>query len=170
MSGSPRLTETETRAWNGLLETYDLLHRLVEGRLREDGGVTQVQYEILHRVREHPATSLCITELATMMVTSRSGLSYQIAQLEKAGLLRRETDPDDERKVLMGLTPEGRAVLERTTPGHVGTVRAGLLDALTEEQVGQLAEIMQTTGTHLRKVVTLPPPRKPKPPFRRGSG
>jgi hypothetical protein len=33
------------------------------------------------------------------------------------------------------------AVLERTAPGHVETVRASLFDHLSEDQVGQLEEI-----------------------------
>lgn len=156
------LTETEMRAWTGFLETYDLLQRHVERQLRDDGGVTQVQYEILHRINEHPDRRLCMTELADLMVCSRSGLTYQVAQLEKAGLVRRGSDPGDERRILVAVTALGRKVLDRAAPGHVATVREGLLDLLTAEQVAQLADIMDTARGRLRGLVPLVPPRASK--------
>lgn len=154
------LNETEMRAWSGFLETYELLDRHVDLQLREAGGITKVQYEVLHQLNESPAKRLCMTDLAGRMICSRSGLTYQVAQLEKAGLLRRESDPTDERGVLAVLTDEGLRVLQRAAPGHVRTVREGLIDLLTEEQVAQLADIVDITRRHLRGVVRLPPPRK----------
>ncbi|GAA1968426.1 MarR family winged helix-turn-helix transcriptional regulator [Kitasatospora viridis] len=152
MSGPRWLNETEMQAWTGFLETYDLLSRLVDRQLREDGGVTQVQYEILTRINEGPNRRRRMTELADLMVCSRSGLTYQVGQLVKAGLLVRETDSSDERGVLAILTDAGAALLEGAAPGHLQTVRDGFIDVLTEEQVGQLAEIMDATRRHLRGI------------------
>ncbi|GIH75704.1 MarR family winged helix-turn-helix transcriptional regulator [Planobispora longispora] len=160
MSEPRWLNETELRAWTGFLETSDLLHRMVEQQLREVGGVTTVQYDILHRLNESPEKRLCMTDLAERLVSSRSGITYQVAQLEKAGLLRREDAPDDERRVLAAITEKGRRVLETTAPGHVEAVRAGLLDSLTPDQVAQLAAIMDATRARLRDTVQLHPPRK----------
>ena len=47
----------------------------------------------------------------------------------------------DKRGSVAILTDEGMALLERTAPGHVETVRTTLFDKLTPEQVGQLEEI-----------------------------
>jgi DNA-binding MarR family transcriptional regulator len=121
-----------------------------------------VQYEILHWAGERAGSRLCITELAELMIGSRSGLSYQVAQLEKAGLLRREPDPEDERRALVVLTDKGRGLLETTAPGHVATVRAGLIDVLDDEQVAQLADIMDVARKHLRAVLPPASPRKRK--------
>jgi DNA-binding MarR family transcriptional regulator len=156
------LNETEMRAWTGFLETSDLLQRLIDLQLREAGGVTQVQYEILTRINDSPGRRRRMTELAGLMVCSRSGLTYQVTQLEKAGLLQRESDPEDERGVLAVLTNEGHRILSAAAPGHLKTVREGLIDLLTHEQVAQLADIMATTRTHLRAAVQLPPPREHK--------
>ena len=80
------LNVTEMRAWAGFLETADRVQRLVELQLREAGDLTMVQYEILHWASERDGSRLCITELAELMIGSRSGLSYQGAQLETAGV------------------------------------------------------------------------------------
>ncbi|GAA2102176.1 MarR family transcriptional regulator [Kitasatospora saccharophila] len=158
-TGPRWLDDTEMRAWAGLLETYDLIHRQVELQLREEAGLTMVQYEILTRLDESPAGSCGMTELAERMVASRSGLTYQVGQLAKAGLLVREPDPADERAVRAVLTEAGRRLLEATAPGHVRVVREGLLDLFTPAQVTQLATLMDTARTHLRQVVPVIPPR-----------
>jgi DNA-binding MarR family transcriptional regulator len=64
-----------------------------------------------------------------------------VTRLERDGLVRREDCRWDKRSSIAVLTDEGMAVLERTAPGHVETVRAALFDRLTPEQVGQLEEI-----------------------------
>ncbi|MEV4113399.1 MarR family winged helix-turn-helix transcriptional regulator [Nonomuraea sp. NPDC049695] len=150
MSEPRWLNETQMRAWTGFLETSGLIQRHVERQLRQDAGLTMVQYEILHWAYECAPERRCITELADLMITSRSGLSYQVAQLEKAGLLRREPDPDDERRAMVVITEDGRRLLDRTAPGHVEAVRDGLIDLLTDEQVAQLADIMDEVRTRLR--------------------
>ncbi|WP_433438307.1 MarR family winged helix-turn-helix transcriptional regulator [Nonomuraea sp. CA-141351] len=160
MSETRWLNETEMRAWTGFLETTDRIHRLVELQLREAGGLTMVQYEILHWTNERSAEPVCMTELVELMIGSRSGLSYQVSQLEKAGLVRRGPSPDDERRVLVTITDEGRRILEKAAPGHVQTVREGLIDMLTPEQIEQLAEIMEVTRDHLRSAVQLTPRHK----------
>ncbi|BAJ31802.1 MULTISPECIES: MarR family transcriptional regulator [Kitasatospora] len=153
------LDDTEMRAWAGLLETYDLIHRQVELQLREAAGLTMVQYEILTRLNESPDGACGMTELAERMVASRSGLTYQVGQLAKAGLLVREPDPADERAVLAVITAEGKDLLESAAPGHVRVVREGLLDLYTPEQTAQLAALMDTARAHLRRVVPVIPPR-----------
>lgn len=162
MSDTRWLTETEQRAWSGFLETYELLDRHVDQQLRQAGGLTKVQYEVLHHLSESPAGRLCMSDLAERMICSRNGLTYQATQLEKAGLLRREANPADERGVLAVITDDGRRVLRQAAPGHVNTVREGLIDLLTDEQVDQLATIMDITRRHLRGLVPLPPARKRK--------
>ncbi|MFF4418377.1 MarR family winged helix-turn-helix transcriptional regulator [Streptosporangium sp. NPDC001559] len=153
MSEPRWLDETQMRAWTGFLETSGLLQRHVERQLREDAGLTMIQYEILHWANECAPQHRCITELADLMITSRSGLSYQVAQLEKAGLLRRETDTNDERRAMVVITEDGRRLLAKTAPGHVEAVRDGLIDLLTGEQVAQLADIMDSVRTRLRSRV-----------------
>ncbi|GAA3914338.1 hypothetical protein GCM10023084_77510 [Streptomyces lacrimifluminis] len=106
---------------------------MVDAQLGEAGGGARVQYEILTRIRGSPGRRRRRPELAERTVFSRSGMTYQVAQLENAGLLRRETEPEDERRVLAIPTDERQRVLETAAPGHPATVREGFVDVLSPE-------------------------------------
>jgi len=96
------------------------------------------------------AGQLRMSELADVIVVSRSGLTYQITQLEKAGLVRREKCPSDERGILAVLTSTGRDALDRAAPGHLRVVRKNLIDALTPAQREALAEGLTAARARLR--------------------
>ena len=49
--------------------------------------------------------------------------------------------PEDARATNARLTPAGWDKVRATAPGHVATVRESVIDALTPEQVEQLAAI-----------------------------
>jgi DNA-binding MarR family transcriptional regulator len=81
-----------------------------------------------------------MTELADALLNSKSGLTYQVSQLEKAGLVRRRSCTSDDRAVYAVLTPAGKRLLEQAAPGHVALVRELLIDVLTPEQRAALAD------------------------------
>lgn len=134
------LNEEEKRAWTAFTTAHALLYRQLEQRLKRDFGLSGLQYEILARLSGAPSREMRMAELAGALVNSKSGLTYQIGQLEKAGLVRRRSCPSDDRAVFAVLADEGMALLERAAPGHVGLVRELLFDALTPDQVRALAD------------------------------
>jgi DNA-binding MarR family transcriptional regulator len=78
--------------------------------------------------------------LAEAMAGTKSGLTYQIVQLENRGLVRREACPSDERGVVAAITTQGMKLMRRGAPGHVRLVRELVIDALTPQQLDALAE------------------------------
>ncbi|MGW0706331.1 MarR family winged helix-turn-helix transcriptional regulator [Streptomyces sp. NPDC002643] len=134
------LNDEEKRAWTAFTTAHALLLRRLEQRLKRDFGLSGLQYEIMARLSGSPHHELRMAELACALVNSKSGLTYQIGQMEKAGLVRRRSCPSDERAVYAVLTDDGMALLERAAPGHVELVRDLLMDALTPDQVTALAD------------------------------
>jgi len=143
------LDPAEMKAWLAFLEVSHLLERAIEQQLRQDAGLSHAQYEILSRLEAADGGALRMSELADVIVVSRSGLTYQITQLEKAGLVRRDKCPSDERGILAILTPAGRDALTRAAPGHLRVVRENLIDALTPAQREALAEGLSAARTRL---------------------
>ncbi|GAB3279108.1 MarR family winged helix-turn-helix transcriptional regulator [Parasphingorhabdus pacifica] len=144
MSESRWLDQREMAAWTAFLEASHLVSRRVEQQLREQGGLSHPQYEILVRLSEAPDGELRMTELADDVVTSKSGLSYQVAQLEKNGLVRRSRCPTDDRGINAALTEQGREKLAAIAPDHVALVRSSLIDLLSGEQLTALTDGMST--------------------------
>jgi len=145
------LDEDEMRAWHSFLAAGALIDRLVDAQLKEAVGLSHPQYEILVRLAEAPDGELRMTELAGTLLTSKSGLTYQVTQLEKAGLVERRSCPSDVRGVLAVLTEAGRQRLEQAAPGHVTLVRELLIDVLT---AGQLASLADALGEVSRRAAT----------------
>jgi DNA-binding MarR family transcriptional regulator len=136
------LDEDEMRAWHSFLAAGALIDRLVDAQLKEAVGLSHPQYEILVRLAGAPDGELRMTELAGTLLTSKSGLTYQVTQLEKAGLVERRSCPSDVRGVLAVLTEAGRRLLEQAAPGHVTLVRELLIDVLTPDQLATLADAL----------------------------
>jgi DNA-binding MarR family transcriptional regulator len=149
------LTEVEMRAWQGLLNTWALLNRRLDQQLREDAGLSHLQYEVLARLSASPGGRMRMTELADVLIHSKSGLTYQVTQLEKAGLVRREPLAGDERAVVAVLTDAGRTRMAQVAPGHVAAVRELFVDVLTPEQVAAFADgfdqVLRRLGVHGRE-------------------
>ncbi|MEU7746856.1 MarR family transcriptional regulator [Nonomuraea sp. NPDC049158] len=151
MTDTAWLDETEMAAWRAFLSTSHLLERRIEEQLKAAAGLTHPQYEVLARLADAPDRQMRMTELAKGVVVSKSALTYQIGQLEKAGLVERTTCPSDERGVLAVLTDAGVRCLERVAPGHVEVVRAYLIDRMTRGELETMTAAMRKTEQALRQ-------------------
>ncbi|MGW0482443.1 MarR family winged helix-turn-helix transcriptional regulator [Nonomuraea sp. NPDC003214] len=150
MSDTRWLDPTEMAAWRAFLSTAHLLERRIEEQLKAAAGLTHPQWEILVRLADAPDRRMRMTELARGVVVSKSALTYQITQMEKAGLVERTTCPSDDRGVLAVLTDAGTRCLEQVAPGHVEVVRAYLIDRLTREELETMTKAMGRTEQALR--------------------
>ncbi|WP_330294997.1 MarR family winged helix-turn-helix transcriptional regulator [Streptomyces sp. NBC_00503] len=145
------LDDREMRAWEGFLAASALVNRRLDQQLKDDSGLSHPQYEILVRLARAPEGELRMTELANGLINSKSGLTYQVTQMEKTGLVRRRTCPSDVRGVYAVLTETGRARLAEAAPGHVAKVREVLVDVLTPEQLDVLADGLGEVSRRLRE-------------------
>ncbi|HEX4812400.1 MAG TPA: MarR family transcriptional regulator [Nonomuraea sp.] len=150
MTDTRWLDATEMAAWRAFLSTSHLLERRIEERLKSAAGLTHPQYEILVRLADAPGRQLRMTELARGVVVSKSALTYQVTQLERAGLVERTTCPSDDRGVLAVLTDAGLRCLDRVAPGHLEVVRAYLIDRLSRDELRTMSDAMRRTERALR--------------------
>jgi DNA-binding MarR family transcriptional regulator len=134
------LNEEEKRAWNAFRAAHALLYQRIDQQLKRDSSLSHPQYQILAILSGSPDRELRMTELACAVQNSKSGLTYQIGQLEQAGLVRRRTCQSDVRAVYACLTGDGMTKLDQAAPGHVALVRDLLIDVLTPDQLTALAD------------------------------
>ena len=138
---TPWLDRRELRAWIRLRAVLELLPGVLDAQLRNDAGLTEFEYQTLAGLSEVPGHTLRMTALAQQTNATLPRLSHVVARLEKRGLVERFPCPEDRRATNARLTEAGWAEVRHAAPGHVATVRRHVIDALTDEQVGQLADI-----------------------------
>ena len=158
--GVPVLDADQLNTYFALMEAVSLLQHRLEQQLHAEGGISYVQFQLLARLNARGP--LTMTELADGVVYSRSGLTYQAALLEKAGLITRGPSPEDDRATLVTITDDGRALLGRVMPGHIQVTRL-LLDPLSDQDLDHLRDIMSRVRDHMRAQ----PPRSAAPRRRR---
>ena len=140
-TGPRWLSADEQCTWRASLTAWQWLFAAVDGQLQRDAGIPLAYYEILVRLSEAPDRALRMTQLAAASASSKSRVSHAVARLEERGWVRRVDCPTDRRGQIAQLTDEGFAALSAAAPGHVEQVRRVLFDALSPEQLKQLAGI-----------------------------
>jgi DNA-binding MarR family transcriptional regulator len=90
---------------------WDELRYNMEHQLKEEGyaDVSPSHGWIFHNTREQGTR---ITELAAIARITKQSMSALVAQLEKAGYVKKKPDPTDKRAWLLILTPKGKKVKE----------------------------------------------------------
>jgi DNA-binding MarR family transcriptional regulator len=141
------LNADELATYQALVAAGGLIERAVIAQLA-DFGLTPLQFAILATLR---GGGLRMGDLAEAVVHSRSGLTYQVTQLEKAGLVERAASPGDDRGVQVSLTAAGADRVAAAFPGHTEVVRAGIFDHLDPAELVALREPLERIVTRLRE-------------------
>lgn len=143
------LKPDQMRTYFALTEAVSLLQYAVAQQLRAVGDLSYVQFEILARLAdsERPLT---MTDLADVVVYSRSGLTHQAGLLQKEGLITREGNTRDQRSTVVEITEAGRARLDKVLPGHIDVVRELLFEPLSARDVNALGDTMSRVRDHMR--------------------
>jgi DNA-binding MarR family transcriptional regulator len=131
----------ELRAWIRLRGVLELLPGVLDAQLRRDADLTEFDYYVLAMLSEAPDGTLRMTELGRQTNATLPRLSHVVSRLEARGLVARRPCPEDRRATNASLTEAGWGKVREAAPGHVANVRKHVIDALTAEQVDQLAAI-----------------------------
>ena len=132
------LSTGEQELWRRLLSVESRLQERLDGELREAHRLNLGEYAVLVHLSEAGPGGLRMSDLADLLLLSRSGLTRRIDALVKAGLVGRRSCPNDGRGSMAQLTSLGAQRLAEAAPTHVAGVRRYLIDALGAD-IGGLA-------------------------------
>lgn len=138
---TPWLDQEQKAAWVRFVAVLELLPSQLDAQLRRDAQITHFDYYVLIMLSEAPGRTLRMTALAEQTTATLARLSHVVQRLETRGLLERFPCPEDRRATNARLTADGWDKVREAAPGHVEAVRENVIDALTPEQVTQLAAI-----------------------------
>jgi DNA-binding MarR family transcriptional regulator len=144
------LDETQMRCWRAFIESSWLLQTRLEDGLRAATGLSMPDYHVLVLLSEVPGRRLRMGDLAGRLVFAPSRLTYQIASMQKRGLVTRQSCPADRRGQEAVLTPDGLDALRRAAPVHLATVRDSFIDDLDPTEIACLSRVFERLGSRLR--------------------
>jgi DNA-binding MarR family transcriptional regulator len=136
----------EPSSWPLLLTAHAVLTGMVEKQLSDADLPALGWYDVLWALDRAPGQRLRMHELAHYIVLSRSNMTRLVDRLETAGLIRRESDPDDRRGAFAVLTEQGAAMRKKMWPKYEAAI-ASLYDAHLS------ADEQRVLGSALRKVL-----------------
>lgn len=112
-------------------------------------GLNTAGFDVLSALRRSGAPcALSVGDLMSSMMITSGTMTNRIDQLEKIGLVRRTPDPDDARRTIMSLTPEGLALIDQIIGDHVNNQHQ-LLSGLTADEIRHLDTLLRKLTTSL---------------------
>jgi len=140
ISGVPAsLDELQLAAWRAVITANAVLVDLLGDELVARSGMALTTYDVLVQLSEAPSGRLRMSELADLVVLSRSGLTRLVDRMVRDGLVRRDECEDDRRGSYAVVTAAGRAALRKAWPVHVDGVARHFAALLDDPELAAIA-------------------------------
>jgi DNA-binding MarR family transcriptional regulator len=137
------LDELQFRAWRAFLYAYSLVVPTLDRELARAQGLSFSQFEVLVWLHRAGEDGLRMSDLASRVVLSPSGVTRAVDQLERKGLVDRCVFEGDKRGQLATITAEGRILLRKATKAHLEGLRDHFLNYLSRTELENLAAALE---------------------------
>lgn len=131
----------EEEVYLSVLRTAEWLSRGVNETLRQ-ADLTPTQYNALRILRGAGEPGASCSDISERMVTKDSDITRLLDRLEARGLIYRERESKDRRRVATRITDEGLKVLAELD-GPIAQCHRSQLRHLGEEQLASLSRLLE---------------------------
>jgi DNA-binding MarR family transcriptional regulator len=135
------MAEEKRAAWIGFLQTHAAITKALDADLIANIGIPLSAFEVLFGIANSDEGYLRMSEVAEQAMLSPSRVSRLVTELERRGLLERQSCPSDSRVVYAVITDEGRMLLDEMQALHSEGIERRFFSALTDQQIAQLGEL-----------------------------
>jgi DNA-binding MarR family transcriptional regulator len=137
------MSDTDTAAWAALLRVHAALVPLLDRELQAACGLPLTWYDVLLELNAAPGRRLSMSELGDVAVVSRSRASRVVDHLAAAGLVTRESNPDDRRSSYATITDAGRERLRGAAPIYLAGIRRHFTERMTTAESASVAAALE---------------------------
>ncbi|MGO4616073.1 MarR family winged helix-turn-helix transcriptional regulator [Nocardia sp. 2YAB30] len=148
------LSDDEQATWQAYVRLRQRLDGAISAGLAED-HLSLADYELMVALSAAPNGCLRAKELAAEVCWEKSRLSKHLARMDARGLVERRPAEEDARGIIVQLTPEGRAALERAAPNHVDLVRRVFVEPMTAGEARMLRALADKVVAEVEQIAGL---------------
>ena len=144
---------TPTRSIEIVTPIWRLAKLFADDRARvlRAAGIDAATLDLLSVIRRSgPPYTLSTRELARCTLVTAGAISQRVARAEREGLVRRAAGGTGRRTVLVSLTPEGHALIERSVDAVLGR-EATLVEGLSEHERATLIGLLDKLTADVRR-------------------
>jgi DNA-binding MarR family transcriptional regulator len=138
-----QLDELEFRAWQAFVFAHATVVPRLDQELDAAVGLSLNQFEILTWLARAGRRGVRMSDLASRVILSPSGVTRAVDQLERKGLVERCVFESDRRGSLATLTAEGRALLRKAADVHVLGLREHFFRYLSRTDLERLTTALE---------------------------
>ena len=143
LGGMTDLDHADLTAMGLFFEAHAGLRSALEKRLETECGLPVQWFEVLLRLARSPGERLRMSELAAQSSVTASGLTRVVDRLVEAGLVTRESCPEDRRSWYATLTDAGRDRIHTAVPAHLRDIQEIVGSVLSPEEMVAFAGMLR---------------------------
>ena len=128
------------KVWLRLLSCSLQIETEIRKRLRSEFGMTLGRFDYLAQLHRHPG-GLRMSALSRFLMVTGGNVTGLTDELEKEGLVERQTEAEDRRSHRVWLTRKGAGLFEQIAAVHEGWV-IGIFAGMSAPQQAQLQDLL----------------------------
>jgi DNA-binding MarR family transcriptional regulator len=138
-----QLDQLQFRAWQAFVVAHATVVPRLDQELDAAVGLSLNQFEILTWLARAGRRGVRMSDLASRVILSPSGVTRAVDQLERRGLVERCVFEGDKRGSVATLTAEGRALLRKATNAHVLGLREHFFKHMSRAELQRLTSALE---------------------------
>jgi DNA-binding MarR family transcriptional regulator len=135
-------SDSTVLAWTRLVRAGQAVLGAVERDLKEAGFPPLAWYDVLLELMRAADGRLRPYEIEQKTLLAQYNLSRLLDRIEREGLIRRETCPDDARGQWIAVTDKGRTLKKKMWKAYAPAIQRHVGDKLDDRQAAALGEFL----------------------------
>jgi DNA-binding MarR family transcriptional regulator len=132
----------------GIVRTASLILKLSD-RFFSDFGITDAQFNILMLLKHSGGKKVSQQDLSDRLVVNKSNIVGLVDRLERAGIVKRKTDPADRRSNQIVFTTKGLKLMDRVEGEYYARIDE-VMDALNADEKNALVSALDDLRERIR--------------------